>query len=569
MVFSSTKRIRACRPMRPRLEALEDRNLLSTAYLATDLVSDEPGVGRIQDPNLIDAWGLSLSPNGGAFWVSSNGKGVSALYTGDVAGSKIQKAGFEVTTPGGLPTGQVFNGTPDFVVTSGGASAPALFIFASLTGAVTGWNPGVPPPFSTNAQPAFQATDGSVYTGMALANNGTGNFLYLADFANGQIDVLDSKYQQVQLAGSFTDPNLPAGLVPFNVAAIGGKIYVAYARQDRAPSGVISVFDTNGQFLQRLVTRGQLNSPWALVKAPASFGDFANALLVGNHGNGRILAYDQNSGKFLGTLTQSPGRPLVIDGLWGLAFGNGKTAGNTGTLYYAAGPGGGKHGLFGGITANPDGTNPVSAALAGPDLVITGSRNSDIVTVGRAGANVVVRAGGQQVGTFALSAVGSIRFNGFAGDDVVTVAPNIDVVAVLDGGAGNDVLSGGAAGDVLLGGTGTDLLFGNLGRDVLIGGAGSDGLFGGGGDDILIDGTTSYDSNTASLLMIRNAWNSTDPFATRVANLRSGAGAPKLDATTVTSDAVADLMVGGSGLDWYFAKLPDLLLGFTPGEEIN
>lgn len=572
MVFSRTKRIRASRPTQPRLEALEDRNLLSTAYLATDLVSNEPGVGRIQDPNLVDAWGVSLSPNGGAFWVSSERKGLSTLYTGDVAGSPIRKSALEVTTPGSLPTGQVFNGTADFVVSSGAASGPAVFIFASLTGAVTGWNPAVPPPApSRNAQPAFQATDGAVYTGMALANNGSGNFLYLADFANGKIDVLNSTYQRVELAGSFDDPELPDGFTPFNVAAIGGKLYVAYAKQDRAApgSGFVSVFDTNGNFLQRLVSRGRLDSPWALVQAPANFGDFSNALLVGNHGNGRVLAYDISSGKFLGTLSQSPGRPLVIDGLWGLAFGNSKTAGNTSTLYYAAGPDGGEDGLFGGITANAAGTNPVSAALVGSDLVINGSRNSDIVTVDRAGANVIVRAGGQRIGEFALSAVGTIRFNGYAGDDIITIGSGINVTTVLDGGAGNDLLSGGSASDVLLGGTGIDLLFGNSGRDVLIGGAGHDGLFGGSGDDILIGGTTSYDNDPASLLMILNVWNSADAYATRVANLRNGVGAPKLDATTVSDDGVADLLVGGSGLDWYFAKLPDILLGFTPGEQIN
>jgi uncharacterized protein (TIGR03118 family) len=578
MEFSLSKRIRRCRPVRPQLEALEDRNLLSTAYLATDLVSDQPGVARLLDPHLLNAWGISLNANGGAFWVSSNHGDVSTLYAGDVAGSPLVRP-FEVSIPGGSPTGQVFNSTTDFAVSSGGASAPALFIFASESGAVTGWNPNVPAAGSRAAQTAFQAPDGAIYKGIALANNGTGNFLYLTDFHNGKIDVLDSKYQPVHLAGSFTDPNIPDGYAPFNIAAINGKLYVTYAKQDEdaeddSPGpgrGFVDVFDTNGHMLQRLVSRGQLNSPWALVKAPANFGDFSNALLVGNFGSGRILAYNPDTGKFLGTLSQSPGRPLVIDGLWGLAFGNGKTAGNANTLYYAAGPDDEEHGLFGSITANPEGTNPVSATLTGQNLIITGSRNNDVVTVGldRTGVNVVVRAGGQQIGSFALSAIGTIRFNGFAGDDVFSISPAINVTAIADGGAGNDILTGGSAGDILLGGTGNDLLLSGLGRDILIGGEGRDALLAGGGDDILIGGTTAYDSNTSSLLMILSAWNSTDAYATRVANLRNGVGAPKLDTTTVSDDAAADLLVGGTGLDWFFSKAPDLLLGAVAAEQVN
>src|SRR5262249_44355548 len=145
---------------------------------------------------------------------------------------------------------------------------------------------------------------------------------------------------------TFTDPNLPKGFAPFGIALINGKLYVSYAKQGPGAeddvagkgNGFIDMFETNGHFDGRLVSRGDLHSPWGMVLAPSTFGDFGGALLVGNFGDGRIHAFNPTTGKELGTLSEAPGRPLVIDGLWGLAFGNGKTAGDANTLYYAAGP---------------------------------------------------------------------------------------------------------------------------------------------------------------------------------------------------------------------------------------
>jgi uncharacterized protein (TIGR03118 family) len=574
--ISSTDRLRT----RLHVLPLDDRILPSTSYLAQDLIADQPGVAAITDPTLVNGWGISLNPNGGVFWVSANGTGLSELYGGDVNGSPITQP-FKVVTPGGTPTGQVFNGTPDFVVSSGTAKAPAAFIFASESGAVTGWNPGVPPPPPSKvAQPAFQATDGAVYKGMTLAQSGGNNYLYLADFHNNKIDVLDSSYKLTQLDGSFTDPQLPHGFAPFNVAAIGGKLYVAYARQDADQhddvagrgNGFIDVFDTAGHFEQRLVSRGALNSPWGLVQAPADFGQFSNALLVGNFGDGRIHAYDASSGKFLGTLEESPGHPLVIDGLWGLAFGNGKTAGNTNSLYYAAGPDGEAHGLFGKITANAAGTSPVSATLTGSNLVINGSRDSDVVTVRlkHSGQDVVVRADGQNIGEFNLADIGMIQFHGWAGNDVFVVDPRMDVMTFADGGAGNDVLIGGGGSNVELGGSGDDVLVGRAAGDFLIGGTGHDVLVGGSGGDILVGGQTAHDGDQAALVQILNAWNSAASYNDRVAALRAGTGGvPKLDVTTVMDDGVRDDLVGGPGLDWFISQPPDRLHGRRGAEQVN
>jgi uncharacterized protein (TIGR03118 family) len=548
----------------------------STAYLATDLVSDQPGVAPILDPHLVNGWGIARSPNGGAFWVSSEGADLSALYTGDVAGGPLTKASLEVAIPGGHPTGQVFNGTSDFVVSAGAVSGPAVFIFASTTGVVSGWSPAVS---LTTAQPAFQATDDAIYTGIALANNGSGNFLFLADFHNGEIDVLDGGFQLVQLAGAFHDPALPAGYAPFNVTAIGGKLYVAYAKQDANAEeeitgphrGFVDVFDLNGNFERRLISRGRLNAPWAMVVAPSGFGDFSGALLVGNFGDGRINAYEPATGTFRGTLSRSRGHPIEIDGLWGLAVGNGVTAGNAATLYYAAGPEDEARGLFGKITANPAGTSPVQATLTTGTLVITGSRDDDHikVQVKQDSQQVLVLADEQQIGSFDLASVGRIHFSGLAGDDFFALK-GYTGPAILDGGAGNDRLGGGGGNDILQGGTGEDVLLGRGGRDILVGGDGRDLLRGHSGDDLLIAGTTVHDDQAPALLQIQAEWTSADPYRTRIEKLRSGtSGLPKLDATTVGDDGVIDVLRGNPGLDWFFVGTADKLPDRAPTEDVN
>jgi len=558
------------RPMRAlrlmQLESLEIRCVLSTSYIATDLVSDQPGVAPIVDPHLINGWGIGLNPAGGAFWVSAEGADVSNLYAGDVGGSPLSKVPLEVDIPGGEPTGQVFNGTSDFVITNGTDSAPALFIFVSPSGAVTGWSPVVPP--ATSAQTAFQATDDAIYLGVTLANNGSGNFLYLADFHNAEVDVLDADFNLVNLAGSFTDPNLPAGFAPFNVAAIGGKLYVSYAKQDADAEeevtgphlGVVNVFDLNGNFVERLITGGKLNAPWGMVVAPGGFGEFSHDLLVGNFGDGRINAYDPDTGDFKGTLGQSPTHPIEIEGLWGLTFGNGVSAGDAKTLYYAAGPDDETHGLFGKITANPVGTNPVKAVLEDEKLIITGSRESDFIEVLplNGGQQILVRAGNHSIGKFDAGAVGIIEIQGWSGNDRVNISQVINLPVIADGGAHNDRIRSGGGNSILLGGPDDDRLFASIGRDILIGGDGEDLLNGRGNDDLLIAGDTVYDTNTVALLQILDEWTSNDSYFTRVKKLRAGTGGlPVLDSTTVLNDHLHDDLIGGAGLDWFFARVDD------------
>ncbi len=336
----------------------------SSGYLQLNLVSDQPGDALLTDPDLVNPWGISLPPTTGAFWVSDNGADVATLYAGAVAGSPFSKSGLVVSIPGGAPTGQVFNSTSDFKVSSGGASAPALFIFASENGSITGWNPAVPPPTPSTTAQTGVTIPGAVFKGLALASNGGANFLYATDFHNGQIDVFDSSFHQVALApGAFTDPSLPAGYAPFNITNLGGKLYVSYALQDAekhddvagAGHGFVDVYDAAGVMQQRLITgvpgdaNSPLNSPWGMVIAPANFGDFSGDLLVGNFGDGKIHAFDPNTGALLGAVSNPDGNPITIDGLWGLAFGNGATAGDKNVLFFSAGSDGEQHGLFGAL----------------------------------------------------------------------------------------------------------------------------------------------------------------------------------------------------------------------------
>jgi uncharacterized protein (TIGR03118 family) len=326
------------------------------AYRQTNLVSDLPGLAQLTDPDLVNPWGLAAGPTTPA-WVANNGTDTATLYPGFVNGSPIQKAGLVVNIPGGAPTGQVFNPTPGFVVHDGAASGAASFLFDSEAGLVTGWSPGVPPPPpSTQAQVGARVRN-AIYKGLAIATTSAGTFLYGADFHHGRIDVFDQDFDRVHLSGRFRDRELPQGFAPFNIQEIGGRLYVAYAKQDAAREdevagrglGFVDVYSTSGHLLRRLVRRGQLNAPWGLVRAPASgFGRFSGALLVGNFGDGRINAYDPADGDFLGRLRHEDGSPIEIEGLWALRFGNGVT-GNPTTLLFTAGIDDEAHGLFGAI----------------------------------------------------------------------------------------------------------------------------------------------------------------------------------------------------------------------------
>jgi uncharacterized protein (TIGR03118 family) len=290
---------------------------------------------------------------------------VSTLYDGH--GNKVSLV-VQIPTPsgasGGTPTGIVFNGSTSatsFAVTAGVVTGPSKFLFATEDGVIAGWAPTV------DANHAIVAVDNSgttgvVYKGLALSAGGSGQLLYATDFHNGRVDVFDSTFVPVTLApGAFTDPHLPAGYAPFGIQAIGGDVYVTYAKQtpgsddevDGPGLGVVDVYDPNGVFLARVATHGGLNAPWGIAMAPAGFGRFRNSLLIGNFGDGRINAYDPKNYTPLGQLRGPDRKPIRIDGLWGIAFGNGFADQPVNTLFFAAGPGDEAHGLYGRIEVAP------------------------------------------------------------------------------------------------------------------------------------------------------------------------------------------------------------------------
>jgi uncharacterized protein (TIGR03118 family) len=317
------------------------------SFVQTNLVSDIPGLAANTDANLKNPWGVSFGPNG-PFWVSNQVTGTTTLYNG--AGQPFPVGSpLVVTVPGaGGPTGQVFNPTSDFTLTAGGK---ALFLFANLDGTISGWNLA----HGTLAEVAV-STPGAVFTGLALGNNGSGNFLYAADPGGGQIRVFNGNFVPTSLAGSFVDPNLPAGFSLYNIQNLNGTLYVTY-ENEAAGGGVVDAFDVNGNFLRRISSNadgGPLDSPWGLVLAPATFGKFGNALLVGNEDDGHISAFDPLTGQFLGQLLDEQHNPIANTGLWGLVFGSGGQGSDPNVLYFAAGINDEEDGLFGSIAAAPD-----------------------------------------------------------------------------------------------------------------------------------------------------------------------------------------------------------------------
>jgi uncharacterized protein (TIGR03118 family) len=345
-------------------------NTANGFYQQTNLVSDLPNIAKFQDPNLVNPWGLSHGPTT-PWWVSDNGTGVATLYNG---GGQAFPVGSPLVvtipppkdSPAGTtaaPTGNVFNGTSGFVVTEGMVSGPSLFIFATEDGTISGWNRNVDVTHAILEVDRSTVGAGAVYKGLAIGSIGSGTFIYATNFRFGTVEMFDSSFN---LVGSFTDPKLANTCplpnqcyAPFGIQNIGGNLYVTFALQDAehhddvaGPAhGFVDVFDTSGNLIRQLVLHGRLNSPWGLTLAPADFGRFSNDLLVGNFGDGRINAIDPKSGDFLGQLRDQANRPITIDDLWALGFGNDANAGLHNELFFTAGINDEADGLFGKIAA--------------------------------------------------------------------------------------------------------------------------------------------------------------------------------------------------------------------------
>jgi uncharacterized protein (TIGR03118 family) len=327
-------------------------------YTRTDLTTDSASVSPAPnlDKNLVNAWGVARS-SGSPWWISDNGTGLSTLY--DLNGV-AQTLVVTVPLPNGqtgtsTPTGTVFNYTNgEFEVAPG---QRAIFIFVTEDGTISGWNPNVD---ATNAiVKVDNSKSGAVYKGCAIATIAGGRRLYVTNFASGNVEMYNGNFHQI-MRTAFQDPQLPKNFVPFGIQNIGGSIVVTYAKrlpgetdeQHGAGLGYVNVYDLDGNLVLRLKHGSYMNAPWGIALAPGDFGSFSHRLLIGNFGDGTILAFNAVSGKFEGKFQDANGATLSIDGLWALSFGaNSTNSGLATELYFTAGPAEESHGVFGKLAA--------------------------------------------------------------------------------------------------------------------------------------------------------------------------------------------------------------------------
>ena len=403
------------------------------AFNVTNIISDGSVPALVTDPHFINPWGISIGQD---FWINTQATGLDyvALTSGTIPFTVTIPAVSGGTTATGSPTGTVFSSTAagSFVLPNG---SKAIFLFSSLDGTLSGWNVGLGTTSASVAQIVVNNSAANAsYTDMALVTNATGTFILAANFGQGtSIDVFDSNFKPAKLAGTFTDPNLPANYAPYSVHAIGSQVFVTYTVRttsgaaDPAPpttppttpttpppttppptspptsspyavsaphaisyqqvvgagNGIVDVFDTNGNFVARAVTGGNLNSPWGVAIAPATFGIYGNDLLVGNFGDGIINVYDPKTFSFLGQIVDGTGKAIAFPGLWEIVFGT-PSYGDVNSLYFAAGLNNETHGLFGSIsnTATSNGAATFGLSSSTPTTTVTnGSSTTATISV--------------------------------------------------------------------------------------------------------------------------------------------------------------------------------------------
>jgi hypothetical protein len=392
-------------------------------YQVTNIISDGSVPALATDPHFINPWGISIGKD---FWINTESTGLDyvALTSGTIPFTVTIPAETGGTTATGTPTGTVFYSGSGFVLPNG---APAVFLFSSLDGIITGWNVGLGTTSASVAQVAIDnSAAGAVYTDMALLTNANGTYILAANFgANATIDVFDSSFKPATLAGAFVDPTLPTGYAPYAVHTIGSQVFITYAMRTVTASttttpppptptptqptqppptpvvgggyalpvhgrsvqqvtgpgnGIVSVFDTNGNFVARAITGGNLNAPWGVALAPTTFGIYGGDLLVGNFGDGLINVYDPKTFAYLGQITDTNGKSVVYPSLWEITFGT-SNYGDPNSLYFTAGLTGESHGLFGAISNNPTstGTPTFGLSASSPAATVTVGSSSQMV----------------------------------------------------------------------------------------------------------------------------------------------------------------------------------------------
>ena len=496
-----------------RLEALETRLVLSTTYIAHDLVSDQPGVAPLTDPTLLNAWGISLGPTGPTIWVSSNHGGVSELYTGDVNGTPLIKnpTWASSTFPAAIPPARSSTPRP---TSSSRAAERARRRCSSSPPSRASSAAGIPTVDAEQRRRRLHRPRRRDLQRHRPGQRRRATSSIATDFHNSKIDVFDKlRRSHPQAAGTFTDPNLPAGYAPFGIANIGGKLYVSYASRTPTPktkstapawaSSMSSPLRANSSSgssrrqAQRPVGHGagdrrlrrlqQRPAGRQLRRRPHQRLQSDDRQVPGHAEDGRQSSHDR--------------RPV------GPGVRQRRKAGDTNTLYFAAGPDDEAHGLFGKITANAPGTSAVNADLNGDELDITAAAIATTSRCGSPAQKIVVEAGGQQIGAFAASAVSTIHVQGFAGNDSIEVSSAIKIKTILDGGAGKDSILA-AAGPTSSSAARATIPVRRLRPRPADRRHRKDSLFGDGNSDILIGGETTHDGNAAALLAILAEWNS-------------------------------------------------------------
>ena len=337
-------------------------------FQQTNLIANNASYDpKLVDPNLTNAWGLAAGPT--PLWVSDNNSGDATVYSGGINGSAVS-LDLTVPVPGGNPTGQVFNPDTSAFPVGGSSGMPADFIVATDSigshqspGEIAAWDGGATfvVEDSPTGGPGGTTPSNAVFKGLAIATSPkAGPELFAADVANGTVDVFGQDFNPLTTPTEFRDPEIPAGYAPYGIQNLRGKIYVAYGKQNKKKTNVVTgsglgyvdVYNVNGRLLHHLISGGSgspLNAPWGLAIAPSGFGPFGGDLLVGNLGNGWINVFNPSTGKFLGTLDGSNGYPITISGLWGLRVGNSAFGGSS-AVVFSSGPSGYDDGLVGTLT---------------------------------------------------------------------------------------------------------------------------------------------------------------------------------------------------------------------------
>jgi uncharacterized protein (TIGR03118 family) len=350
-------------------------------YQVTNIISDGYVPATTVDANFIDPWGVS---GGNTLWINTNVTGFS--YVSSVAGVFSTFKAIVPPASGtgtGSPTGTVQNTTSGFVLSNG---AKASFLFATLDGTISGWNSGQSAGGNHSLIAINNSASNAVYTDMALVTNTTGTFLLAPNFGQGgKVEIYNTNFQTATLAGTFTDPNVPAGYAPYAIKVLGTQVFVTYMLRSTPPfavgagtyqemlgtnTGFVSVFDVNGNFVARAVTGGNLNAPWGVAIAPAGFGIYGGDLLIGNFGDGLITAYNPTSYAYLGTLADGTGKAIAYPGLWDI-FISTSTAALPNSIYFTAGIAQETHGLFGVFTNSTTATSTPTFNLSASSQVAT------------------------------------------------------------------------------------------------------------------------------------------------------------------------------------------------------